>query len=110
MAQGGPESGAHLEFRLLGPLEVWKDGRPLRADRGSQEFAERVRRRLGELRLAAVMERIDADLALGRHGELVGELEALVAEHPTEEHLRAQLMLALYRCGRQTDALDEYQR
>jgi YVTN family beta-propeller protein len=89
-------------------LGLWRG--PLLADLGSQEFAERERRRLGELRLAAVMGRIDADLALGRHGELVGELEALVVEHPTEEHLRSQLMLALYRCGRQTEALDAYQQ
>jgi class 3 adenylate cyclase/streptogramin lyase len=55
------------------------------------------------------MERIDADLALGVHAELVGELEALVAEHPYSERLRAQLMLALYRSGRQADALEAYQ-
>ncbi len=52
--------------------------------------------------------RIDADLALGRHADLVGELQALVAEHPLRESLRAQLMLALYRCGRQADALAAY--
>ena len=64
--------------------------------------------RLGELRLAALQERIDADLALGRHAELVGELERLVAEHPLPERLRGQLMLALYRSGRQAEALDAY--
>ena len=60
--------------------------------------------------MAAIEKRIDADLALGHRGELVTELEGLVAEHPLREHLRAQLMLALYRCGRQADALEVYRR
>ena len=60
------------------------------------------------LRLAALEERIDADLALGRHAELVGELEALIAAHPHRERLRGQLMLALYRSGRQAEALEAY--
>jgi DNA-binding SARP family transcriptional activator len=63
---------------------------------------------LDELRLAALEERVDADLALGRHAELVAELEALVEEHPFRERLRRQLMLALYRSGRQGDALQAY--
>jgi predicted ATPase/DNA-binding SARP family transcriptional activator/Tfp pilus assembly protein PilF len=66
--------------------------------------------RLAELRLAAIEARIDADLALGRHAELVPELHALVAEEPLRERLRAQLLLALYRDGRQADALAEYAR
>jgi class 3 adenylate cyclase len=65
--------------------------------------------RLAELRLAAVEGRVDAELALGGHGELVGELEALVAEQPFRERLWAQLMLALYRSGRQADALHVFQ-
>ncbi|HEX7625432.1 MAG TPA: BTAD domain-containing putative transcriptional regulator [Gaiellaceae bacterium] len=66
--------------------------------------------RLGELRLAALEARIDADLALGRHAELVPELQVLVAEEPLRERLRAQLLLALYRAGRQAEALAEYAR
>jgi DNA-binding SARP family transcriptional activator/streptogramin lyase len=63
---------------------------------------------LDELRLAAQIDRIDCELALGSHAELVPELEALVAEHPLRERLRAQLMLALYRSGRQAEALRCY--
>jgi DNA-binding SARP family transcriptional activator/DNA-binding beta-propeller fold protein YncE len=63
---------------------------------------------LDELRLAAQMDRIDCDLALGLHEQLMTELEALVAEHPLRERLRGQLMLALYRSGRQADALRAY--
>ena len=64
---------------------------------------------LTELRLATVEDRIDADLALGRHAAVVGELEMLVAEHPLRERLRGLLMLALYRDGRQAEALRIYQ-
>jgi hypothetical protein len=64
--------------------------------------------RLDELHLSALEDRIQADLHLGRHAALVGELGALVAAHPLRERLRAQLMLALYRCGRQADALKAY--
>ncbi len=63
---------------------------------------------LDERRLAALEDRIEADLALSRHAQLVAELETLVAQHPLRERLRGQLMLALYRSGRQADALDEY--
>jgi len=65
--------------------------------------------RLEERRLAALEERTDADLAVGRHSDLVGDLETLVAEHPLRERLRAQLMLALYRSRRQAEALEVYQ-
>jgi DNA-binding SARP family transcriptional activator len=66
--------------------------------------------RLQEARLAAVEDRIDAELAQGEHAALVSELDALVHEYPSRERLQAQLMLALYRCGRQADALERYRR
>jgi DNA-binding SARP family transcriptional activator len=75
-----------------------------------EPFAETEARRLEELRLSCLEDRIDADLALGRHAVLVGELEALVVHHPLRERLHAQLMLALYRSGRQAQALAAYQR
>ena len=68
-----------------------------------EAFAQAEVARLEELRLAALEDRIEADLALGRHRELVPELEALVAEHGSRERLCGQLMLALYRSGRQAD-------
>ena len=87
-------------------LALWR-GRAL-GDLTFESFAANEAERLNELRLEALTERIDCDLRLGRHGELVGELEALVAEHPLRESLRGQLMLALYRSGRQADALEAY--
>src|ERR671931_186741 len=69
-----------------------------------------LRVELGELDLAVVEERIDADLALGRQLALVPELEALAAEHPFRERFRAQLMLALYRSGRQAEGLEVFRR
>ena len=81
-----------------------------RRSRTSPASASPSRRRRGSrtLRLACLADRIDADLACGRHEELVGELEALVQQHPHDERLRARQMLALYRAGRQADALDAY--
>src|SRR5262249_7451018 len=93
--------------RLCDALSLWH-GEPL-ADLRGEAFAEREIARLEELRLAAIEERIDAELALGRHHELVPELESLVAEDAFRERLRGQLMLALYRCGRQADALHVFQ-
>ena len=66
--------------------------------------------RLDGLRLTALMDRIDCDLALGRHEDVLGELQVLVGEHPLRERLRAQLLLALYRADRQAEALDAYQQ
>ena len=94
--------------RLREALDLWR-GEPL-ADLDSLGFVQIERVRLGELRLSAIEERLDADLALGRHAELVAEIRVLVGEHPLRERLRAQLMLALYRSGRQAEALDVYQQ
>jgi len=87
-------------------LALWR-GSPL-SEFAFQRFAQSEIARIEELRLALVEARLDADLAAGRHAALVGELEALVAEHPLRERLRAQLMLALYRSGRQAEALEVY--
>jgi DNA-binding SARP family transcriptional activator len=73
-----------------------------------EPFAAIESARLEELRLAAIEDRIDAELAVGDHAGLAGELEALVARHPLRERLRGQLMLALYRSGRQAEALEGY--
>ena len=89
-------------------LGLWR-GEPL-ADLAYEPFAAGEIARLDEARLAALEDRIDADLMLGDHRGLVGELEALVAVHPHRERMLGQLMLALYRCGRQTDALAAYRR
>src|SRR5262245_33293565 len=97
-----PEVAAELLRQALG---LWR-GPPLAELDGS--FARAERGRLDEQRLSALEQRIDADLELGRDAELVPELEALLREHPLRERLRGQLMLALYRCGRQAEALDVY--
>jgi DNA-binding SARP family transcriptional activator len=89
-------------------LALWRG--PALASVQFESFARNEVERLEELRLTATLERIDCELALGRDGELVGELEALVARNPFRERLRGQLMLALYRAGRQADALDAYQQ
>jgi len=93
--------------RLGEALELWH-GAPLAEF--SEPFARDAGARLEDERLAALEERIDADLALGRHARLVPELEQLVAQEPLRERPRAQLMLALYRSGRQADALELYRR
>jgi DNA-binding SARP family transcriptional activator len=93
--------------RLREALAVWR--RPPLADLAYEPFAQGEIGRLEELRLAALEQRIDADLASGRHAEVVGELEALAAEHPLRERVHVQVMLCLYRCGRQAEALAAYQ-
>ena len=104
-ALGGGRA-ADASDRLREALGLWR-GRPL-ADLEHEPFAREATRRLDEAWLDALESRIDADLALGRHAELAGELQALVRSHPLRERLRAQLMLALYRSGRQSEALDAY--
>ena len=89
-------------------LGLWR-GRPL-AEFADTGFGPGVITRLEEARLAAAEDRIEAELTLGGRGELTGELEALVREHPLRERLWGQLILALYRAGRQGDALGAYQR
>jgi DNA-binding SARP family transcriptional activator len=91
---------------LRAALTLWR-GPPL-ADFAFEPFAQGEIRRLDELRLSTLEERIDADLECGRHSDLVGELEPLVDEQPFREHLRGQAMLALYRSGRQAEALQVY--
>ena len=98
---------AEAAAKLRAALGLWR-GAPL-VDLSYASFAQPAIRRLEELRLAALEKRIEADLELGRQADLVGELEMLVEEHPLREQLHAQLMLALYRCGRQADALAAYQ-
>jgi DNA-binding SARP family transcriptional activator len=104
LAAGRPERAAAALERAL---SLWR-GRPL-ADLTYEPFAQREIARLDDLRVGALEQLIEARLALGAHAELVGQLEALIAEHPYRERLRAQLMLALYRSDRQADALQAYQ-
>jgi YVTN family beta-propeller protein len=88
-------------------LALWRGG--ALADLAYERFARSEIERLEELRVAAIEERVDLELALGRHREVVAELDALAAKNPLRERLRAQLMLALYRSGRQGEALEAYQ-
>jgi DNA-binding SARP family transcriptional activator/tetratricopeptide (TPR) repeat protein len=103
-ATGGP---AEVSTRLREALALWRG--PALAD-VSSDLLHGDKTRLEELRLLITERRIEADLAIGRHLELVGELEWLVHNHPLREELRAQLMLALYRSGRQADALAVYRQ
>ena len=89
-------------------LALWR-GPPL-TEVGFDDFAQAEIRRLEEMRFLAIEARVEADLMLGRHAGLVGELEMLLVERPGREGVAGQLMVALYRCGRQSDALEVYQR
>jgi predicted ATPase/class 3 adenylate cyclase/DNA-binding winged helix-turn-helix (wHTH) protein len=111
LAEGRSELAAERPEQALSALEralsLWR-GSPL-ADLAYEPFTQAETARLDDLRLAAFEQLIEAKLALGRHAEVVGQLEALIDEHPFRERLRAQLMLALYRADRQADALQAYQ-
>jgi DNA-binding SARP family transcriptional activator len=106
VAEASGKDAAERAERLRSALALWRG--PALADFTYEAFAQTAIARLEELRLTALEERIDADLELGRHPELVGELEALVAENSLRERLRGQLMRALYRSGRHTEALAVY--
>jgi len=107
VAQAGETEDAQRRASLLrDALALWRG--PALADLALEPFAQIEIARLEELRTAAREDLLDAQLELGRHAQLVGELEALVSEHPLRERLRGQLMLALYRSGRQAEALDAY--
>jgi DNA-binding SARP family transcriptional activator len=107
VAQAADADPAPAAARLREALALWRG--PALADLAYEPFAQAHAAQLEELRFSALEQRIDADLALGDHAQLVGELEALAAQHPLRERLRGQLMLALYRSGRQADALAAYQ-
>ncbi|HVP03388.1 MAG TPA: AfsR/SARP family transcriptional regulator [Solirubrobacteraceae bacterium] len=100
---GRPEEAA---AGLRAALELWRG--PALADLADEPAVRTIAARLEELRVTALESRLEADLACGRDAELVAELDALVAEHPLRERLRALQMLALYRAGRQADALAAY--
>ena len=102
-AQAHAEHAAEL---LRGALDLWRG--PALADFTFEPFAQVEIAELEELRLTALEKRIEADLAIGRHREVIGELERLVAEHPLREAVRRLLMLAMYRSGRQAEALQVY--
>jgi DNA-binding SARP family transcriptional activator/ABC-type branched-subunit amino acid transport system substrate-binding protein len=104
LARDDPKRAAEL---LRDALGLWRG--PALGDLAYESFAQPEIARLEELHLTAIEERTDADLALGRADELIGELETLVERHPLRERLRGQLMLALYRSGRQAEALRVYQ-
>ncbi|MBA3429385.1 MAG: winged helix-turn-helix domain-containing protein [Actinobacteria bacterium] len=99
--------GGHLD-ELTDALALWR-GSPL-SQFAYEQFAQNEIARLEELRLTAVEARVEAQLAVGRHASAIAELEALIQQHPLRERLCGQLMLALYRSGRQAEALDVYQR
>ena len=107
VAEALSESPARKVETLRASLALWSG--PALADIGRPAFVAAESARLDELRTAAIEQRIQAELECGLHADLVGELEALVAEHPYRERLRLLLMLALYRSGRQAESLAAYQ-
>lgn len=105
---GLPDAPASAASTLRQALDLWRG--PALAEFSGLPFAEPEISRLNESRLATVGARVEADLLLGRHAELVGELEAQVAAHPLHEQLHQQLILSLYRSGRQAAALEAFRR
>ena len=105
LARGEAETAFALQRKALA---LWRG--PVLGDLDQEPFAQIAIGRLEEILLAALELRVDAELALGRHKELVGELEELSSQHPFHEPFAARLMLALYRSGRQADALDVYRQ
>ena len=103
LAAGERERAARVLREAVG---LWRG--PALAEFANEPFAQIEADRLNDLRVAALETRIEADLALGRHAELISELEALIASYPHRERLREQQMLALYRSGRQSEALEVY--
>jgi DNA-binding SARP family transcriptional activator len=104
LATGQPEDAS---VRLREALRLWRG--PALADFRHERFAQAAGARLEELRLAALEERVESDLALEKHAEILDELQSLVAAHPLRERLRGQLMLALHRAGRSDEALATYE-
>lgn len=106
LAEARPLERAPAAAKLREALALWRG--PALADFAYDDFARNEIDRLEELRLGAIERRIDLELALGHHDDLVPELEALVHTYPLRERLRGHLMVALYRSGRQAEALDAY--
>jgi DNA-binding SARP family transcriptional activator len=106
LGEADPLPAGERAMLLAEALALWR-GPPL-ADLALEPGLQREIDRLQELHVATLERRIDADLEAGRNSELIGELEGLIAEHPLREHLRSQLILALYRAGRQAEALEVY--
>jgi DNA-binding SARP family transcriptional activator len=108
LIRGGGTGPAQQVGRLRTALDMWQ-GDSL-ADVSAIPWLEEQGRRLDQLRMDASVRLVEGRLALGEHAELVAELERLIEHNPFSEELHRQLMLALYRCGRQVDALAAYQR
>jgi DNA-binding SARP family transcriptional activator len=106
LAEAEPLPAVDRSAKLAHALKLWRG--PALADIANEPGLQSEIARLDELRLTTQERRIDADLEAGRNSELVGEIEALIAAHPLREHLRWQLILALYRAGRQAEALEIY--
>jgi DNA-binding SARP family transcriptional activator len=106
VAVAEPLPARERSVKLSDALKLWRG--PALADLANEPGLQTEIARLDELRLTTLERRFDADLEAGRNAELVGEIEALIAAHPLREHLRWQLILALYRAGRQAEALEVY--